>query len=64
MIESKDAESRKLKEKIDEMSSDFAEMLKETLRKMQERVDFANQTWDNDKMDEGMGAGSQQFDDQ
>ena len=64
MIESKDAEIRKLKEKIDEMSSDFAEMLKDTLRKMQERVDFANQTWDDDKMEDGIGGGGQHFDDQ
>ena len=31
-----------LKKTISEMSSDFATMLKETLRKMHERVDFAN----------------------
>lgn len=28
------------------MSSDFAEMLKETLTKMQERIEFANTQWD------------------
>lgn len=30
------------------MSSDFAEMLKQTLSKMQERIELANVQWDND----------------
>ena len=42
MIKEKDAQIQLLKEKISEMSSDFAQMLKDTLRKMHERVDFAN----------------------
>ena len=42
MIETKDADLRKLREKIDEMSSEFAQMLKDVLSKMSERVDFAN----------------------
>ena len=42
MISSKDEEIRELKKRIDEMSSDFAEMLKDTLTKMQERIEFAN----------------------
>ena len=32
------------------MSSDFAQMLKDTLRRMHERVEFANQTWEGDEM--------------
>ena len=35
-----------MKLRIDEMSSDFAEMLKETLSKMQERIEFANKNWE------------------
>ena len=35
------------------MSSDFAEMLKTTLNKMQERIDDANQTYEGDAA--GMG---------
>ncbi len=42
MIASKDEEIKELKKRIDEMSSDFAEMLKDTLTKMQERIEFAN----------------------
>ena len=32
----------KFKERIDTMSTDFAKMLKTTLKKMQERIDDAN----------------------
>jgi gas vesicle protein len=46
--EEKDEEIRKLKKNIDEMSSDFAEMLKDTLTKMQERIEFANKNWEDD----------------
>ncbi len=35
-----------LKSKIEDMSSEFAKMLKETLDKMQERINLAQ--WDND----------------
>ena len=48
MISSKDEEIRELKKRIDEMSSDFAEMLKDTLTKMQERIEFANKQWEDD----------------
>ena len=41
-MQKKDQEIAELKKTISEMSSDFAEMLKDTLRKMHERVDFAN----------------------
>ena len=44
----------KLKERIDTMSSDFAKMLKTTLKKMQERIDDANQTYEGDQPG-GMG---------
>jgi hypothetical protein len=30
------------------MSSDFAEMLKDTLHKMQERIEMANKQWEED----------------
>ena len=48
MIREKDDEIKELKKRIDEMSSDFAEMLKDTLTKMQERIEFANKQWEDD----------------
>ena len=30
------------------MSSDFADMLKDTLSKMQDRIEFANKDWQDD----------------
>ena len=48
------------------MSSDFAEMLKDTLNKMKERIEFANKQWeaDNDanmlKRFEDMALGNKQ----
>ena len=30
------------------MSSDFADMLKDTLSKMQDRIEFANKDWKDD----------------
>ena len=53
-IEKINEEIFKLKERIDTMSSDFAKMLKTTLRKMQERIDDANQTYEADQP--GLGA--------
>lgn len=38
----KNDEIKELKKRIDEMSSDFAEMLRDTLHKMQERIEIAN----------------------
>ena len=53
MTAQKDDEIAELKKRIDEMSSDFAEMLKDTLTKMQERIEFANKDWE-DKNDISM----------
>lgn len=52
-----------LKGKIDTMSSDFAKMLKETLQKMQERIDDANQTYEGADQpgNATMGAGGGQY---
>ncbi len=47
MIAQKDDEIAELKKRIDELSSDFAEMLKDTLTKMQERIEFANKDWED-----------------
>ena len=52
----------KLKERIDTMSSDFAKMLKTTLKKMQERIDDANQTYEGDQPGNGDGAAAGAFD--
>ena len=35
--------------KIDEMSSDFAQILKSCLEKMSERIDFGNQSWNGEE---------------
>jgi gas vesicle protein len=37
-----------LRKKIDDMSSEFAEMLKETLHKMQERIETATKQWSDE----------------
>jgi chromosome segregation ATPase len=47
-IEDKDNEIRELRKKIDDMSQEFASMLKATLDKMQERIELANTQWDSD----------------
>ena len=44
------------------MSSDFAKMLKTTLKKMQERIDDANQTYEGDQPGNGDGAAAGAFD--
>ena len=49
MIQLKNDEIAELKKRIDEMSSDFAEMLKDTLTKMQERIEFSNKSWEDDQ---------------
>ena len=36
------------------MSSDFADMLKDTLSKMQDRIEFANKDWKDDNDQETM----------
>ena len=46
MIEEKDSEIRKLKEQIDEISSDFAQMLKNQLNKFQQRIDFGHASYE------------------
>jgi chromosome segregation ATPase len=45
-LEKKDEEIRDLRQKIQDMSSEFARMLRETLDKMQDRIEMAQ--WDND----------------
>lgn len=44
----KDDEINSFKKRIDEMSSDFAEMLRDTLAKMQDRIETASKEWDAD----------------
>ena len=44
----KQAEIQELKTRIDTLSQSFAEMLKETLHKMQERIEAANQEWEKE----------------
>ena len=58
MVQEMDEKLTKLQQRIDTMSSDFAEMLKSTLNKMQERIDDANQTYEDQPGMDGMGGGS------
>lgn len=37
-----------LRDRMDQISSNFTELLKQTLTKMQERIDEANQTFEGD----------------
>ena len=39
---------KELNRRIEEMSSEFADMLKDTLSKMQDRIEFANKDWKDD----------------
>jgi predicted RNase H-like nuclease (RuvC/YqgF family) len=45
-LKKKDDEINDLKRRIEEMSAEFAKMLKDTLDKMQDRIELAQ--WDND----------------
>lgn len=38
-----------LKDRMEQISSNFTELLKQTLTKMQERIDEANQTFEGDQ---------------
>jgi len=44
----KNDEIKELKKRIDDMSSDFAEMLRDTLHKMQDRIEIANKEWEKE----------------
>ena len=48
MIEKFDEQIKELNRRISEMASDFADMLKDTLSKMQDRIEFANKGFDED----------------
>ena len=48
MIQENDEQIRELNRRIEEMSSEFADMLKDTLSKMQDRIEFANKDWKED----------------
>ena len=41
----------KLKKNIEEMSAEFASMLKDTLEKMKTKIENANEKWDNENND-------------
>merc|ERR1740124_1691746 len=44
----KDAEIAEQKQKMEDMAMEFGEMLKETLDKMSERIEIANNSWEAD----------------
>ena len=48
IIHENDSQIKELTQRIEEMSSDFADMLKDTLSKMQDRIEFANKDWKDD----------------
>ena len=56
----KDQEIRKLKEQIDEISSDFAQMLKNQLNKFQQRIDFGHQSFEANQDAEASDANKSQ----
>ena len=45
---SKQSEIAKLRKSIEEMSLEFAGMLKETLKKMKDKIEAANDKWENE----------------
>lgn len=47
MVKEKDEQIKESEKRIDEMSSDFAKMLKNTLAKMQDRIDFGIQSFED-----------------
>ena len=47
-MKNKDIEINELKNKIADMSSEFNRMLKETYDKMQDRIQLANETWEQE----------------
>ena len=49
-----DGQIIELNRRIQEMSSDFADMLKDTLLKMQDRVELANKYWPEDSKADAM----------
>ena len=46
--QSKQSEIAKLKKSIEEMSSEFASMLKDTLNKMKMKIEAANDKWETE----------------
>ena len=49
VIEQKDATIRDQNRKMEDMANEFAEMLKETLEKMRQRIEVSSVSWENDK---------------
>lgn len=49
IIEQKDATIRDQNRKMEDMANEFAEMLKETLEKMRQRIEVSSVTWESDK---------------
>lgn len=48
VIEAKDEEIKLLKGKMEEMASEFGDMLQETLKKMSERIEISNSKWEGE----------------
>ena len=48
VIAQKEAENADMRQKMDEMANEFADMLKETLEKMSERIEITNTSWENE----------------
>lgn len=51
MVIQKDGEIKELKRRIDEISSEFADMLKDSLTKLQERIELTSHNQFDDEID-------------
>jgi predicted RNase H-like nuclease (RuvC/YqgF family) len=49
MIQDRDAKIREQKRKMEDMATEFSEMLRQTLEKMKQRIEISNINWENEK---------------
>merc|ERR1719389_740231 len=49
MIAERDAKIREQKRKMEDMATEFSEMLRQTLEKMKQRIEISNINWENEK---------------
>ena len=49
VIDEKDQKIRNMKKRMEDMANEFSEMLKETLKKMRQRIDITGVNWEADK---------------
>merc|ERR1719428_2261100 len=49
MIAERDVKIREQKRKMEDMATEFSEMLRQTLEKMKQRIEISNINWENEK---------------